>query len=352
MSQLALRFHVAGIPVVVEPGFWIIALLLGMSGTPQTLLIWIPAVFFGVLAHELGHALMARTFGAKPDITLYMMGGVTRSIYPQGKALSRLQSGLVTIAGPGAGFLIAGVTFLFILAYRPTVDSTAFQISAVLLWINLGWGILNLVPVLPLDGGNLLRAFLSGPGPEAGMIRTLWVSVVLGPIIAIASWQAGFTWAAMLFGFFTFSSGKQLYDVSRARADQGRGLDRQLEQAHEALMEGHLDRAERLAGEVAQQAKTKMLRVSAVHLLAFTMVERGHPEKALEELEKLPPDQVDPFLWGACLLAVGRPAEAVVPLERAAENAEQPRAFDLLLEALEQSGNQKRADELRRSQMH
>ncbi len=348
MSRLALQFRVAGIPVLVEPGFWLIALLLGMSGEAKDLLVWVPAVFLGVLVHELGHAFMARAFGATPEITLYMMGGVTRSAFPAGQGYSRLRSALVTIAGPGAGFVVAGLTFAFLLAYQPAKDTTAFTASLVLLWINLGWGLVNLLPVLPLDGGNLLRAALSGPGPETGLIRTLWVSVVVGPIVGFVSWQAGLTWAAMLFGFFTFSAGKQLIDVSRTRSDQSEGLDQQLDQAHHALTEGDIERAGRLASGVAERAKTKLLRVSAIHIQAIAQAEGGEPGKALETLERLPPDNVDPFLYGACLLAVGRAAEAVASLERAAESGEHPRALDLLIEALEQSGDTARAGELRR----
>ena len=346
MSRLALRFRIAGIPVQVDPGFWMIALLLSMS---RPMAIWIPAIFVSVLAHELGHAFMAKAFGAKPDITLYTMGGVTRSAYPKGQPYSRLRSALVTASGPGAGFMLAAIAFAVRQLPSLPPESTALQVAEVMIAINVLWGVMNLLPVLPLDGGNLLRALLSGPGPEVGLVRTLWASVVIGPLVAIASWRVGFTWAAMLFGFFTFSSARQLLDVSRARADQKLGFDDLLEKAHQALIDGDMELAEQLSAQVAKGAKTKMLRMSAFHLIAFVKLEQGDPAKALELLETLPPETVDPFLQGACLLALDRAAEAIPPLEQAAESGQQPRAIELLLRALEMDGQLERANELRRA---
>jgi stage IV sporulation protein FB len=346
VSRLALRFRIAGIPVQVDPGFWMIALLLSMN-RPMT--IWIPAIFVSVLVHELGHAFMAKAFGAKPDITLYTMGGVTRSAYPKGQPYSRLRSALVTASGPGAGFMLAAVAFAVLQLPSIPPESKALDVAKVMIAINVLWGVMNLLPVLPLDGGNLLRALLSGPGPEVGLVRTLWASVIIGPLIAIASWRADYTWAAMLFGFFTFSSARQLLDVSRARADQKQGFDDLLEQAHQALVNGDMDRAEQLSAQVAKGAKTKMLRMSAFHLIAFVKLEQGDPAKALELLETLPPETVDPFLQGACLLALDRAADAIPPLEQAAESGQQPRAIELLLRALEMNGEHDRANELRRA---
>ena len=349
VNRLALRFRIAGIPVQVDPSFWVMSLLLGMAFTGRGMLIWIPSVFVSVLVHEMGHALMARAVGAKPEITLYMMGGVTRSVYDKDRPVSRFKSALVTMAGPGAGFILAGIAFVALVALHPTDESMAVQVIGLAMYINLIWGAANLLPVLPLDGGNLLRAALSGPGPEVGLVRTLWVSALVGPVVAFLAWKHGYTWGALLMGMFTFSAVRQLMDMSRSRADRGEGLDEALEQAQQALMDGDLERAEHLAGDVAKRAKTKALRLTASHLLAFIRIEKGEPQSALDTLERLAPDDVDPFLLGACLLALDRPAEAVVPLERAAQMGRQPQAIHLLLQALERSGDRARANEVRKA---
>ena len=60
-----LNFQLFGIPVRVHPLFWLIAVLLGISGDPQPaeILLWVVAVFVSILVHELGHALTMRAFG-------------------------------------------------------------------------------------------------------------------------------------------------------------------------------------------------------------------------------------------------------------------------------------------------
>ncbi|PIE05330.1 MAG: hypothetical protein CSA75_05305, partial [Sorangium cellulosum] len=116
---------------------------------------------------------------------------------------------------------------------------------------------------------------------------------------------------------------------------------------HQALVEGDLGTAETVAEQVISQAKTQQLKVAATHIFAFAKIEGGDPKQALLTLERLAPEQIDPFLQGACLLALDRFDEAIPPLERAAESGEQPRAKELLIEAFEQNGQHERAQELR-----
>src|SRR4051794_21510291 len=81
------HFTVFGVPVRIASSFWFVVILLGMQGNQDpaqpgrafaSVLTWAAVVFFSIMLHELGHALVARAFGARPAITLYMMGGLTR----------------------------------------------------------------------------------------------------------------------------------------------------------------------------------------------------------------------------------------------------------------------------------
>src|SRR5512147_3149726 len=105
----SLRFHVFGFPVNVQPGFWVLALLLGSaSAEPLGRAITIAGLFFAsVLAHELGHALVARHSGLRPVITLHVVGGLTS--WQLGTPLTRRAALRVTLAGPLAGLVLAGV---------------------------------------------------------------------------------------------------------------------------------------------------------------------------------------------------------------------------------------------------
>src|SRR5215210_5393462 len=99
-----LEFRVGGIPVRVEPIFFLIMGLLGWGNGHTGVLIVVFMVVGGlsILLHELGHATAQRSFGAQPSITLTGFGGYTVGpVQPRGRSL------VVTLAGPGAGFVAA-----------------------------------------------------------------------------------------------------------------------------------------------------------------------------------------------------------------------------------------------------
>jgi Zn-dependent protease len=238
-----IHFRVAGIPVRIHPLFWLATLILGTSGSwgadgsvdPQAgmrLLIWTAAVLGSILAHELGHATLMRRFGEDPHVVLYMLGGLAISDGPArfragaGGRRSAREQFLVSLAGPGAGFLLAALTVLLLLAlggqfqidltslpffYRyaaPPDSAVPFEmLIGDLLFINIFWGLINLLPVLPLDGGQAARVLFEVADPWNGTVRCLWLSVVAGGAVAVG---AGFylqDWfLALLFGSLAVSS--------------------------------------------------------------------------------------------------------------------------------------------------
>ncbi|MBO5437565.1 MAG: hypothetical protein J6A23_07875, partial [Thermoguttaceae bacterium] len=172
-TQYDLNFQLFGIPVRVHPLFWILSLFLGMNlSGPQMLILWILAVFVSILVHELGHALVMRTYGIQPRIVLYSFGGLT--IFDRRYHLRWFENILVSFAGPGAGFcflgLLAGILCLlgqtqvlnlFPAAFGFETDGSCFVLSEYLtlllyflIQVNVFWGILNLMPIFPLDGGQ------------------------------------------------------------------------------------------------------------------------------------------------------------------------------------------------------
>jgi len=102
-SPLALDFRLGPIPVRVEPSFWFVSLLFGLSGGfDVSALTWVAVVFVSILVHELGHALAALAQGASASIFLYSFGGLT--VPAREKPLSRLGDIAMSLAGPFAGF--------------------------------------------------------------------------------------------------------------------------------------------------------------------------------------------------------------------------------------------------------
>ena len=211
-TQFDLHFRIAGFPVRVHPLFWLMTLLMGArDDDPMRLLIWIGVVFLSIVVHELGHALTMRYYGQDARIVLYMMGGlaIPESARWTGGSGRRsrgpLAQILISAAGPGAGFLLAGLVAAAVFAVGGAVHiflAYGFlpipivllpeaanehwnEFASSLLWVNIFWGLLNLMPVNPLDGGQIAREMLTANDPWEGMSKSLWLSVFVGAAIAV-----------------------------------------------------------------------------------------------------------------------------------------------------------------------
>jgi Zn-dependent protease len=189
-----LRFSLFGFPVRIHLWFLVVAALIGISGPEPSLPragVWIAVVVVSVLVHELGHAFAARTIGAEPTIDLYALGGLTAFSPP--RPMGRWQSIGISLAGPFAGFLLgflvlSGAAALGMDHPGPFVTTDAALIDVVIgasVWVNLYWGAVNLLPILPLDGGNVVRSLLPGDEAKRDRLATV-VSLVAAVAIVIA----------------------------------------------------------------------------------------------------------------------------------------------------------------------
>jgi stage IV sporulation protein FB len=218
-TEFDVRFRLLGIPVRVHPFFWLLALFLGWQNfSGIALVLWTACVFFSVLVHEFGHALVARRFGADPQVLLYGMGGLC--IYQEEqKPTQRLA---VLAMGPGAGFLLMAATMaVAYLAYGVSpidawrgdffggrsIPSTYIRmVMYFLILINFWWGIFNLVPIMPLDGGQIAGVLLSLHNRREGMRRAYIISVVAAGLLAIYFVQTQQMFNALLVGLLAFQS--------------------------------------------------------------------------------------------------------------------------------------------------
>ena len=223
-SQGDLIFSIAGIPVRVHPMFWLVALLLGLGATggkPIPIAIWVAAAFVSILVHELGHALVARSYGFEPRITLHAMGGLASYLPARREPKSNIA---ITLAGPAAGFLFAMLVILALRASGRQVELTwsvsplvqiyfdrfdnlnLHQFVFYLLYVNIYWGLLNLLPVYPLDGGQIARDLLTLADPGEGLRRSLWLSVLVAGGIAVYSLAQGSMYLGMMFAYLGYQS--------------------------------------------------------------------------------------------------------------------------------------------------
>jgi len=236
-TRYDLRFSIAGIPIRVHPLFWLLTLLLGAAGDPVQLLIWVLVVFVSIVVHELGHAFAMRYFGQSSHIVLHFAGGLAIPDSVQwgsrwaNVALGPNQYILISLAGPVAGFILAGLAIVGILLSGGSLGTTwlfgliPLPLNAVLpfggrildilvtilLWVNIFWGLINLLPVFPLDGGNVARNILVQLDPINGVRKSLWVSVITGGLIALlALVLLRSIYMAFLFGLLAFQSYQSL----------------------------------------------------------------------------------------------------------------------------------------------
>lgn len=139
--------------VRIEVAFLAMVALLGfLTGDLVRAAAFVLSATVAVLAHELGHAEVARRFGQVASIRLHLYGGTT---YHMGGVLTRAATWTIAAAGPAAGLLIGAAIF----GIAEALDPRSKRLDAILhdaAFVNAGWAALNLLPILPLDGGKLL----------------------------------------------------------------------------------------------------------------------------------------------------------------------------------------------------
>lgn len=209
-ADLSLQFRLFGIPIRVSLFFVVMAVLLGRNttrGSAGMMVAWVGIVFVSVLLHELGHAFTARAFGEQPYITLHAMGGLTtwRALRPLG-AGRRLA---VALAGPAAGIglavfaAIAGALFF-------EKGSAGRQVTTLAAAVNLFWGVLNLIPMLPLDGGSIMAAVFDLLAPGRGRRLAHYVSVATAVVAGGFALASGMFVLALICGLAVWMNVQEL----------------------------------------------------------------------------------------------------------------------------------------------
>ena len=191
-TQFDLRFHVGSIPVRVSPWFWLGSVLLGWSWTRigmGYLLLWIVCCFVSILLHELGHVWMGMAFGSRGHILLWSFGGLAIG---SNDLPVRWQRIAVSLAGPGIQLVLYGILWLshdWIIAYVAREQIRWFVpvyfFLQMLMAVNLIWPLLNLLPIFPLDGGQVCRELCTAASPQKGMESSLYISIGVAGILAL-----------------------------------------------------------------------------------------------------------------------------------------------------------------------
>jgi stage IV sporulation protein FB len=232
-----LNFRLLGIPVRVNPFFWAVSAVLGWVGrSPLEVLDWIACVFVSILVHEFGHGLTSKSlYRRTPSVVLYYMGGLC---YSDKEERDPWKKAMVLIMGPGAGFLLAGLVVtlgISLLGYvelwpfgriefRPSpfwfnhwpdwLNRLIQSIYFDLMFINLFWGLFNLLPIYPLDGGQLANVFLTMQDRREGPMRSYILSMVVAGAAALYLYSVDQAINALFIASLAFLN-FQLFQASR-----------------------------------------------------------------------------------------------------------------------------------------
>ena len=250
-TQFDVKFRLLGVPVRIHPFFWAVAAIMGWrENNLPVVLLWVLCVLVSILVHEYGHALMSRAFGYTASIVLWGMGGLC---YSQGEKQSPRERLAVVLAGPGAGFLLCGIVMLLgtvVFGITPSehaktagsivglgtgsgevgnkIELTLGQGSPAdytataygyLVFINLFWGLLNLLPIWPLDGGQAAQVLLSLYDRQRGQRWSHILSLLVAGILALVVYQlTQDMFLTLFFGYFAFVNYQVLQTLHQAHS--------------------------------------------------------------------------------------------------------------------------------------
>jgi len=190
--------------------FLVMVLMAGLSRRSfLQILVCVFVAGFGVLLHEFGHVGAARYYRHKPRVELYTMGGVT-TWESDGREGWRERL-VISLAGPAIGLVLAGLVWLSLetLGFRPGSPFVHLALGD-FIGVSFGWGLFNLLPILPLDGGQALEAILTGRFARDPRRTTRIVSLIVGGVTALLAFSAGWTWAGALAAMFAYNNAQRL----------------------------------------------------------------------------------------------------------------------------------------------
>ena len=313
-------------------GFLITATIPGLARGPKAMVTWGVIVFVSLFVHEIGHALFGILWGSKATVILYPLGGITHMDPP----LSRRRSIVSLLAGPFLNLMLG----LCVAAVRAKTGSPAWL--SIAMWVNLGWGALNLVPVLPFDGGRVLVEALGERRATNALLVSASVAMGIAFSGLIAFRSLGL---AFVFGAAAFASFMEWNKRRRAEYETHLGLSRQLQLAKSFLSSGRPREAREIAESIVQQAKTQPTERAALEILAWSFLALGWPQKAREALLRgQPPHAVSTYCLAAIEDTSGNTDRALMQLENARQTeALQPEALKLLIDLHARRGNLERA---------
>lgn len=294
------EFSLAGIPVRVEPVFFVVLVLLGLPQAPVYVVTWVLVAAVSVLLHELGHAVAFRLYGLRPRILLHGFGGLTSGVGD----LTAGQRVVTSLAGPLSALVLVGLPALVLDRSGALPPGAATVVIGQVVWVNVGWSLLNLAPVLPLDGGQVAQAVADSVTGGRGRRPALVLSIATAVVLGLWAWSTGFAVAAVI------AVALAAMNVGQLGQDRQQAIGRDLARAQRELLVDRSGEAEQLARRALSSRPTEPARRWAGELWAWSRLWRGDVAGARAALAEARVAEPSASYRGAEAVAAGRPDEA------------------------------------------
>ncbi|MCX5787261.1 MAG: hypothetical protein NTX64_01950 [Elusimicrobia bacterium] len=288
--------------LMVQPAFWFTLVFLAYGKGPFSdswvlriaiLVVWVLIFAVSVLCHELGHACAVLAFGERATIRLHAFGGQTE---PQ-HAMDRLplwKQILVVAAGPLAGLLLAaaaaGTFFGFV---RLGVTGIWLRFVLDFAHINVIWSVVNLLPILPMDGGRLLAVVLGKHFGPRGLRFVHGIGATLSGAGLCFSLVVHNQFNAIFFALMGAGSLNAMKQIGRRTAqDEDPATQKEFAGAQERLRDGATGEAVRRL--IALRKKTKRGRIfeACSETLGLVFLATQRPAAAYAMLTSLEQEQL------------------------------------------------------------
>jgi Zn-dependent protease/CBS domain-containing protein len=213
-------FLVLGL-VTFDFGSYLAGLFPGLGGALPLLLGLVVALllFASVLAHELGHSFVAIRQGIKvQSIALFLFGGLASL---EKESETPAQAFWIAIAGPAVSLMLFAL--FTAIGVGTGISGPLAAIAGLLAYINLALALFNLIPGLPLDGGNILKSLvwkITG-NPYKGVVFASrvgqflgWIAIALGTLSILGISNIGSFWTLLIGLFLLQNAGRSAQSAS------------------------------------------------------------------------------------------------------------------------------------------
>ncbi|NCF70399.1 MAG: hypothetical protein GWP59_01735 [Chlamydiales bacterium] len=280
------------IPVYIYPHFWLIAFLLSFTMNQGVFsdsiflgfiscAIWVFVILSSLLIHEFGHALTAKYFGHQASIEIAGFWGVTKR---RGNKISKLKEFFVVLNGPLASF------FLYLisdgsLGFFSNEGELLPNILQAYASINLFWTLTNLLPIYPLDGGQLMKVGIEFFTEEKALRIATFLSMVFGSLVCLVALFYNALPFALIFFFLTFEA-YQTFRASKGlvQEDNQDFFQKRLQEAMKIYEEKDYSLARENFSTLRKDLKSGKIYLFASYMLARIYKEEKDWVAALEVL--------------------------------------------------------------------